>query len=168
MNKPYTVFITGASEGIGAHISKMLCRNGHNVFAFARSKDKLQDLKTSCSNMNGNLMFFAGDVSSNDDLKKASNLCVTDFGKLDILIPNAGVGYFNPLHQGSIEEWETMVNVNVTGVLRTIHATLPHLIKSKGHIINIGSVAARNVFPNMVKLEKLQLRRWRWLLPMHR
>ncbi len=148
MNKPYTVFITGASEGIGAHISKMLCRNGHNVFAFARSEDKLKALKLSCSNMSGNLAFFAGDVTSNNDLQKASSLCLTGFGKLDILIPNAGIGYFNPLQQGSIEEWETMVNVNVTGVLRTIHATLPHLVKSKGQIINIGSVAARNVFPN--------------------
>jgi len=148
MKKPYTVFITGASEGIGASISKRLCRNGHHVFAFARSEDKLKDLKTSCENMSGNLAFFVGDVTSNDDLQMASKLCLTSFGKLDILIPNAGVGYFNPLLQGSIEEWETMVDINVTGVLRTIHATLPHLVKSKGQIINIGSVAARNIFPN--------------------
>lgn len=148
MKKPYTVFITGASEGIGASISKTLCRNGHDVFAFARSEDKLQDLKTSCANMSGNLAFFVGDVTSYDDLQMASKLCLTSFGKLDILIPNAGVGYFNPLLQGSIEEWETMVDVNVTGVLRTIHATLPHLVKAKGQIINIGSVAARNIFPN--------------------
>ena len=148
MKKPYTVFITGASEGIGASIAKMLCLNGHNVFAFARREAKLQELKTSCSNMSGNLAFFAGDVTSKDDLQKASNLCVTGFGKLDILIPNAGVGYFNPLQQVSIEVWESMIDVNVTGVLRTIHATLPHLVKSKGHIINIGSVAARNIFPN--------------------
>jgi NADP-dependent 3-hydroxy acid dehydrogenase YdfG len=148
MKKPYTVFITGASEGIGASISKTLCRNGHHVFAFARSEDKLKDLKTSCENMSGNLAFFVGDVTSNDDLQMASKLCLTSFGKLDILIPNAGVGYFNPLLQGSIEEWETMVDVNVTGVLRTIHATLPHLVKAKGQIINIGSVAARNIFPN--------------------
>tara|TARA_B100000767_G_scaffold215280_2_gene202802 strand:+ start:1737 stop:2462 length:726 start_codon:yes stop_codon:yes gene_type:complete len=148
MKKPYTVFITGASEGIGASISKTLCRNGHDVFAFARSEDKLQDLKISCANMSGNFAFFVGDVASYDDLQMASKLCLTRFGKLDILIPNAGVGYFNPLLQGSIEEWETMVDVNVTGVLRTIHATLPHLVKAKGQIINIGSVAARNIFPN--------------------
>ncbi|MBT7651692.1 MAG: SDR family NAD(P)-dependent oxidoreductase, partial [Flavobacteriales bacterium] len=70
------------------------------------------------------------------------------FGNLDILIPNAGIGFFNPLHKGSMKEWELMADVNVTGVLRTIHATLPHLVKSEGHIINIGSVAARNIFPN--------------------
>ncbi|MGY8884844.1 MAG: SDR family NAD(P)-dependent oxidoreductase, partial [Flavobacteriales bacterium] len=77
MKKPYTVFITGASEGIGASIAKTLCRNGHNVFAFARRETKLQDLKTSCANMSGNLAFFAGDVTSKDDLQNASNLCVT-------------------------------------------------------------------------------------------
>ena len=148
MKKPYTVFITGASEGIGASIAKTLCSHGLNVFAFARREANLHDLKKSCSNMSGNLDFFAGDVTSNDDLQKASNLCLSRFGNLDILIPNAGIGFFNPLHKGSLKEWELMVDVNVTGVLRTIHATLPHLVKSEGHIINIGSVAARNIFPN--------------------
>ena len=84
MKKPYTVFITGASEGIGASIARTLCSNGLNVFAFARREAKLHDLKTSCSNMSGNLDFFAGDVTSNDDLQKASNLCLSRFSNLDI------------------------------------------------------------------------------------
>jgi NADP-dependent 3-hydroxy acid dehydrogenase YdfG len=148
MKKPYTVFITGASEGIGASIAKTLCSNGLNVFAFARREAKLNEIKESCSNLSGKFEFFVGNVTSNDDLQKANSMCLNRFGNLDILIPNAGIGFFNPLDQGSLKEWESMVDVNVTGVLRTIHSALPQLLKSKGHIINIGSVAARNVFPN--------------------
>ena len=148
MKKPYTVFITGASEGIGASIAKTLCSNGLNVFAFARREAKLNELKSSCSNFSGKFEFFVGDVTSNEDLQKANSMCLNRFGNLDILIPNAGIGFFNPLDKGSLEEWQSMVDVNVTGVLKTIHTALPHLLKSKGHIINIGSVAARNVFPN--------------------
>ena len=67
---------------------------------------------------------------------------------MDAVIPNAGLGYFDPLPQGKLEEWHHMVNVNINGVLSTLHATLPVLAANKGHVINIGSLAARQVFPN--------------------
>lgn len=70
------------------------------------------------------------------------------WGGLDALIPNAGIGYFDPLKQAKLAEWQAMVDVNITGVLNTIHAALPALLASKGHVINIGSLAARQVFPN--------------------
>jgi len=70
------------------------------------------------------------------------------WGGMDVVIPNAGIGYFNPLTEAPLEEWHAMIDVNITGVLSTLHAALPELLKAKGHVINIGSLAARQVFPN--------------------
>jgi NADP-dependent 3-hydroxy acid dehydrogenase YdfG len=67
---------------------------------------------------------------------------------LDVVIPNAGIGYFDPLESAKLHEWHAMLEVNVAGVLNTLHATLPLLLNSKGHVVNIGSLAARQVFPN--------------------
>ena len=68
--------------------------------------------------------------------------------QIDVCIPNAGLGIFSPLAEAQFEDWKTMIDVNVTGVLATLHAVLPSLVTNKGHVIQIGSIAARNVFPN--------------------
>ena len=148
MTRPYSIFITGASSGIGASIAETLCLAGHNVYAFARRKDELQALKDNAASSSGKLYYSVGSVTNKEDLKKAIENCVDEFGGIDILIPNAGIGYFNPLEMAPLDEWEAMIDVNVTGVLKTLHFALPHLLESKGQIINIGSVAARHVFPN--------------------
>ena len=70
------------------------------------------------------------------------------WGGIDVCIPNAGLGIFAPLAEAQFEDWKTMIDVNVTGVLATLHAALPSLVANKGHVIQIGSIAARNVFPN--------------------
>jgi NADP-dependent 3-hydroxy acid dehydrogenase YdfG len=142
------IFITGASSGIGSSTVRALCYAGHNVFGVARRKEALQALADECALYDGGFQFITGDVRDLDTIKKAVKQAIDSFSSIDVLIPNAGIGYFNPLDEGTMEEWESMVDVNVTGVLRTIHTALPHLLKSKGHIINIGSVAARQVFPN--------------------
>jgi|TARA_B110000459_G_C16612953_1_gene497167 NADP-dependent 3-hydroxy acid dehydrogenase YdfG len=145
-----TVFITGASSGIGASIVEILCNEGMNVFGFARREEKLEKLKQTIidKGFSGSFTFASGDITSSSDLNLAVEKCIEHYCDLDVVIPNAGLGYFNPLLEGKMEEWEEMIDVNIKGVLRTIHATLPHLVKSKGAIINIGSVAARQVFAN--------------------
>ena len=70
------------------------------------------------------------------------------WGGMDVVIPNAGIGYFNPLREAPLQEWQAMIDVNISGVLSTLHAALPSLLENKGHVINIGSLAARQVFPN--------------------
>ena len=146
--KKQNVLITGASSGIGASTVKALCRAGHNVIGFARRVEKLTYLSKECEDLNGQYFFFEGDVRVDSDIDNAVDYLIKKFGTLDAVIPNAGLGHFNPLDEGSMDEWRSMIDVNVTGVLKTIHACLPHLIKSNGHIVNIGSVAARQVFQN--------------------
>lgn len=144
--KTKNILITGASSGIGARTAVKLCSEGHRVVGVARREDRLQDVAKECEQYKGKFIALSCDVRSEEDLKTVVNNMIERFGGIDVLIPNAGLGYFNPLEEGTLEEWKNMVDINIMGMLNTLHASLPHLLKSKGHVINIGSVAARNVF----------------------
>jgi NADP-dependent 3-hydroxy acid dehydrogenase YdfG len=142
------IFITGASSGIGAATAEALVQKGWQVAAFARNGDALEALKAKLDAAPGTLMPLVGDVTQPEAVRAAVQQAVEAWGGLDAVIPNAGLGYFDPLPQGKLEEWHEMVNININGVLSTLHATLPVLAANKGHVINIGSLAARQVFPN--------------------
>ena len=88
------------------------------------------------------------DVRDHRAVEAAIERMVGAWGGIDVCIPNAGLGIFSPLAEAQFEDWKTMIDVNVTGVLATLHAALPSLVTNKGHVIQIGSIAARNVFPN--------------------
>jgi NADP-dependent 3-hydroxy acid dehydrogenase YdfG len=81
-------------------------------------------------------------------MKAAFHACLTAFGRIDVLVNNAGLGIFDPIAEGKLDDWHTMFDVNVKGLLTCIHLAIPELRKSKGQLINITSVAAHNVFPN--------------------
>lgn len=142
------IFITGASSGIGAATARTLVNKGWQVAAFARNAAALEALKSELAEASGTLMPFVGDVTDPGSVIAAVEQAVAEWGGLDAVIPNAGLGYFDPLPQGKLAEWHEMVNININGVLTTLHATLPVLAANKGHVINIGSLAARQVFPN--------------------
>lgn len=142
------IFITGASSGIGAATARTLVNKGWQVAAFARNAAALEALKSELAEATGTLMPFVGDVTDPESVIAAVEQAVSEWGGLDAVIPNAGLGYFDPLPQGKLAEWHEMVNININGVLTTLHATLPVLAANKGHVINIGSLAARQVFPN--------------------
>jgi len=135
------IFITGATSGIGRAAAIALQKAGHRVFAIGRRAEKLQTLP------NG-IVTRTCDVLDVESLRRAADHAVDQMGGIDVCIPNAGLGCFDPIISGKIDEWHHMVDVNVKGVLSTLHACLPHLVKTRGHVINIGSVASRNVFPN--------------------
>ena len=147
---PQVVFLTGASSGIGASIVRLLAAQGHHVFATARRQDRLEQLKEECSRSGaaGTVIPHALDVLDTEAHADAVQRCVTELGGIDVAIPNAGLGVFSPLDQADLNDWHHMVDVNVKGVLTTLHTCLPHLMESKGLVIHIGSVASRNVFPN--------------------
>ena len=88
------------------------------------------------------------DVRDHHAVAAAVERMVGVWGGIDVCIPNAGLGIFSPLAEARFEDWKTMIDVNVTGVLATLHVALPSLVSNKGHIIQIGSIAARNVFLN--------------------
>lgn len=145
---PSTVFITGASSGIGAATADLLVRSGHRVFACARRKDRLDALAEALPEDSRDRMAIRVlDVLDVADHQRAVAECVEQFGGIDVAVPNAGLGIFDNMSEAQLEDWHTMVDVNVKGVLTTLHCCLPHLKAAKGLVVNIGSVASRHVFP---------------------
>lgn len=139
------VFITGASSGIGAATAELLVERGHRVWGFARSAGELEGL---AERFPERVVVSRGDVRDAAAVQAAVQAAVDRWSGLDGVVPNAGLGMFNPLESAPLEEWTRMVEVNITGVLNVLHAVVPHLLASQGTVVNIGSVAARNVFAN--------------------
>lgn len=141
------ILITGASSGIGAATATLLAKEGAKVVLLARRKDKLDRLAAEIGEA---ATAFQVDVTDYDQVKSAVEQTIQKYGKLDVIINNAGMGKLAPMAEQDISEWKTMVDVNITGVLNTIHASLPHLLEVRGHIFNIDSVAGHNYFPRAV------------------
>ncbi|MFN8776596.1 MAG: SDR family oxidoreductase [Flavobacteriales bacterium] len=139
------VLITGASSGIGRAIARRLYAEGYSVTLFARNRQALEKL---AAELGPETLVAAGDVCDYDTIRSAVRESIQRFGALHALINNAGIGRFDPLQEGKIEHWHEMVDVNVKGVLNAFHAALPALTESRGHVVNIGSVASHLVFPN--------------------
>ncbi|MFT9486250.1 MAG: SDR family NAD(P)-dependent oxidoreductase [Tepidibacillus sp.] len=141
MFKDKIVVITGASSGIGAEIAKQLAKKGAIPILTARSLEKLQKVSTKLS---GAHEIFQLDVTSTEQVFKVMNQIVQKYGKIDILINNAGFGIFDRFVDASIEDIEEMMDVNYMGMVRCTKAVLPIMLKQKnGHIINIASVAGK-------------------------
>lgn len=147
-SSPSTVFLTGASSGIGAATARLLVEHGHRVYATARRLDRLKAMRHALPSDQHDLLHVAAmDVTDVAAQQAAVADCVDRFGSLDVVVPNAGLGIFANLAEAELQDWHTMVDVNVNGVLTTLHTCLPHLIRAKGLVVLIGSVASRNVFP---------------------
>jgi NADP-dependent 3-hydroxy acid dehydrogenase YdfG len=139
--------VTGASSGIGYATSLKLSKAGIRVVAGARRTDRLQDLEKQIIENNGEILIQKLDVTSKSDCDSLANATVNKWGKIDVLINNAGLMPLSYFRYGKVEEWEQMVDVNIKGVLYCTSAVVPYMLQQKsGHIINISSVAGRVVF----------------------
>ena len=148
-NKMKTVIITGASFGIGESTARAMSKAGFNVVLAARSKDKLEQITKEINEAGGKALAVKADVVNREDMKNLAEETIKAFGSIDVLVNNAGVmpiSFMKNLHH---EEWNTMIDVNIKGVLNGIEAVLPNMMEKKsGHIINISSVAGVKVFPS--------------------
>ncbi|MFM7619675.1 MAG: SDR family oxidoreductase [Bacteroidota bacterium] len=138
------ILITGATSGIGRATAELAAKNGHELFLSGRNKTALSELSKEL-NASG---FFAADVVHAEEVSNLVYEAQKTLGEIHVLLNNAGLGIFDPLESARLEDWHTMIDVNIKGVLNVLHATLPHLIQSKGHLINLGSLASHYVFPN--------------------
>lgn len=142
---PKNIVITGASSGIGESTARLLSRAGHRLLLIARNESRLDALISECG---PHIQKSVCDVRDYASISAAFSAFQDKNGSLDVLVNNAGLGFFDTLAGGKIEEWHEMVDTNVKGLLNCIHAGLPYLIQSRGQIINMGSVASHLVFPN--------------------
>jgi len=142
------VIITGASSGIGEATAIKLAQNGAKVILTARREDKLNTLKEKITSTGGDALVITGDVTKPEDFKNVVDKTDEAYGTIDVLINNAGLMPLSFVAKLKTEEWNTMVDVNIKGVLNGVAAVLPTLIANNGcHIINISSTAAYKYFP---------------------
>jgi len=136
-----TIFITGASSGIGAATARAAVAQGWRVGLFARSEDKLAAL---VDELGGSAIALPGDVTALDDLEAAMARFVGETGGMDAAFANAGMGLSAAgTEAGDPAEWAQMISVNVLGVLWTVKAAMPHLKRRAGHLLLTGSAAGR-------------------------
>lgn len=139
-----TVLITGASSGIGK-ASAIALAGDYNLVLISRNIDKVNAY---AKDLKGSVRVHQGDVRDANQMNALVNQTVSDFGRLDVLINNAGLGYFDRIDEGSLDQWHEMVDTNIKGILNCLHPALPHLKEVTGHVINLGSIASHHVFPN--------------------
>ena len=145
--KNKVAIITGASSGIGYATSLTLSKAGIRVAVGARRTERLQELEKQIIKNNGEILVQKTDVTRKSDCDSLVNTIVEKWGKVDILINNAGLMPLSYFRNGKVEEWEQMIDVNIKGVLYCTSAVVPYMLEKKsGHIINISSVAGRIVF----------------------
>jgi NAD(P)-dependent dehydrogenase (short-subunit alcohol dehydrogenase family) len=142
------VYITGGSKGIGLGIAKTLLDEGAKVAITSRSLKAAQEAARSLSTDASRILALESDVSKLASEKKAVEAVISQWGRLDVLIANAGVGHFAPIDTLSDEDWHDTINTNLTGVFHSVKAGIDALKQSKGYIITIASLAGTNFFEN--------------------
>jgi NADP-dependent 3-hydroxy acid dehydrogenase YdfG len=142
--------VTGASSGIGEATAEILAQNGAAVALVARRIDRLDDLAAKLKSDGAPVLPIQADVANRDEAYDAVDRVAAEFGRLDIVINNAGVMLLGPIENAPVEEWERMVNVNLLGLLYCSKAALPHLLKAAdgeprgvADLVNVSSVAGR-------------------------
>ncbi|WP_429409973.1 SDR family oxidoreductase [Paraburkholderia sp. GAS82] len=142
------VVITGASSGAGEATARHLSAQGAIVVLGARRVDRIQSLAQELIDKGGKALAMATDVTRHDDVKALVDAAVQTFGRVDVMLNNAGLMPHSPLERLKIDDWNQTIDVNIKGVLYGIAAALPHMKQQKsGQIINVASVAARIVRP---------------------
>ena len=148
MIKDKVVIITGASSGIGYATALSLAKEGAKLVVGARRTDRLDDLVKEIEKIGGQVLSQKLDVTKKSNCNDLVNTAIKKWGKVDVIINNAGLMPLSFIKNLKVDEWDQMVDVNIKGVLYCTAAVLPHMREAKsGHVINISSVAGRIVFP---------------------
>lgn len=143
------VFITGATSGIGKASAQAFAANGDNLIITGRRKERLDELKLELENAHSaKVLSLHFDVQIKKEVDDAINTLTAEWKNIDILVNNAGLALGRDLfNDADIQDWETMIDTNIKGILYVSKAILPAMItRNKGHIINIGSIAGDDMY----------------------
>lgn len=143
-----TALITGATSGIGKATAIVLAQERYNLVICGRRKAALEELAQKLGEWT-NVHTLRFDVREKEEVRKAIESLPVDFQEIDILVNNAGNAHgLDPIHSGSVEDWDAMIDINVKGLLYVSSEIIPKMTERKsGHIINIGSIAGKEVYP---------------------
>lgn len=141
------VIITGASSGMGEATARRLAAKGARLVIAARRSERLAAL---AGELGGDVAWVQADVTKMEDMQKVADTAISRFGRIDVLVNNAGYAVIAPLAAGEVDEWEKMIDVNLKGPLYGIRAVLPTMLEQgSGQIINVSSVSAHFVAPGI-------------------
>lgn len=141
-------YITGGTKGVGYGIAKILLENGISVAFSGRKKEDVEKVEKELKQYSTNVLGLISDVKNLDNESNAVKSIIEKFGRLDFVIANAGLGIFKPVDELSSEEWNEMIETNLTGVFHTLKASVEELKKTEGYYITISSLAGANFFEN--------------------
>jgi NADP-dependent 3-hydroxy acid dehydrogenase YdfG len=142
------VIITGASSGIGKATALRLAKAGAKLVLAARREERLVELRDTIKEQGGDAIYQVTDVTERAQVESLGKAAKEAYGRIDVLVNNAGLMPLSPLDELKVDEWEKMIDVNIKGVLYGIAAVLPTMREQRvGHIINLSSVAGHKVFP---------------------
>jgi NADP-dependent 3-hydroxy acid dehydrogenase YdfG len=142
------VVITGASSGLGEATARLLSAQGASIVLGARRIDRIQALADELTGSGGKALAIPTDVTHYEQVKRLVDAAVQTYGRLDVMLNNAGLMPHSPLERLKIDDWNRTIDVNIKGVLYGIAAALPYMKQQKGgHIINVSSVAGHKVRP---------------------
>jgi NADP-dependent 3-hydroxy acid dehydrogenase YdfG len=144
------VAITGASSGIGEATARVLGERGAKVVLGARRVAQLDEIAAELRDRGGQAVVCATDVTRRDDLERLVGTAVAEFGRLDVLVSNAGISKIGPMSDLDVDGWSAMIDVNLKGVLHGIAAALPVFRRQgNGHFVTTVSTAGLNIVHNM-------------------
>ena len=148
--KQKIALITGATSGIGLETARILSENHFNLIITGRRKNRLEDLKRELEHDNCVVLTLCFDIQSKEEVDQALLSLSEEWKKVDVLINNAGLAAgFDPIDKAKTEDWESMIDTNIKGLLYVTHEVSNWMIKrNEGHILNIGSIAGIEPYPN--------------------
>ncbi|MCC7301851.1 MAG: SDR family NAD(P)-dependent oxidoreductase [Bacteroidia bacterium] len=144
------VLVTGATAGFGRAIANIFARNGYDVIICGRRKEKLEEVKAEIESTGSKALALSFDIRQQEAVKDAVQSLKNGWEKVDVLVNNAGLAVgLSSLQEGIVDDWERMIDTNIKGLLYITRAVAPGMIERKsGHIINIGSIAGKEVYAN--------------------
>ncbi|MDC0584539.1 SDR family NAD(P)-dependent oxidoreductase [Bacteroidales bacterium] len=151
MDNSKIALVTGATAGIGEAIANVLAKLGYNIIITGRRKDKLVSLQRKIEKSYFvKVLPLNFDVRNKEEVKKQINALSQHWSAIDVLVNNAGLALgLEPINNGNEDDWDTMIDTNIKGLLYMARAVSPIMVKrKKGHIVNISSVAAKEVYKN--------------------
>lgn len=142
-----TAYITGGSKGIGLGIAAALLEMGMNVAITGRTQEALEEAGAALGKIGkGEILAIQSDVRNYESEAQAIQQVVEQWGRLDVCIANAGVGKFADVDELDLDDWNAMIDINLTGAFHTVKAAIPALKKTEGYIMTIASLAGTNFF----------------------
>jgi NAD(P)-dependent dehydrogenase (short-subunit alcohol dehydrogenase family) len=144
------VLVTGATSGIGHTVAVKFAAASARVVALGRNQDALQEVESAVKRAGGEPLILTVDVTNGEQGQRAIDEAINRFGRLDVLVNAAGHISSGSIENTSLASWDAMMNVNLRAVFQLMQAAAPHLIKTKGNIVNVSSVTGLRSFPGVL------------------